>query len=130
MQHSKVMFSLFLFLTRKAILRKFGPNQNFQFKLKFVTKDNSNMQNSMIVFTFSLKYQANLVRKIKLVSFSWNLIPRLIRIWRIQWWYSLFFCFERKYPFSANLVPKFKIDWLKQKFGTQTMFRILHISNM
>ena len=55
-QHSKVMFLLFLFLTRKAILRKFCPNQNFQFKLEFVTKDNSNRQNAMAVFTFSLKY--------------------------------------------------------------------------
>ena len=29
-------------------------NQNFQFKPKFGTKNNSNLQNSVVVFTFSL----------------------------------------------------------------------------
>ena len=33
---------------------KFGPeNQNCQFKLKFGTKTNLNMQNSVVLFTFS-----------------------------------------------------------------------------
>ena len=53
------------------------------------------MQNSMVVFTFSVldwKYPfwANLVQKIKIVSLSWNLRIRLIGICRIQWWCSLF----------------------------------------
>ena len=55
-------------------LGKFGPNnQNCQFKLKFGTKTNSNKQNLMVLFTFSIfnkKYPfgANLVEKIKIVS--------------------------------------------------------------
>ena len=53
-------------------LKKFGPNnKDCQFKLKFATKIKSNMQNSIVVFTFSVfdrKYLfwANLVQKTKL----------------------------------------------------------------
>ena len=47
------------------------------------------MQNSMVVFTFSVLDQknpflANLAQKIKIVSLSWNLIPRLIETCEIQ----------------------------------------------
>ena len=36
-------------------LSKFGPkNQNCQFKLKFGTKANSNLQNSVVLCTFSV----------------------------------------------------------------------------
>ena len=35
-------------------------------------------------------FWANVVQKIKIVSLSRNLVPKLIRICRIQWWYSLF----------------------------------------
>ena len=40
--------------THGLFLRKFGQekNQNCQFKLKFGTLTNLNMQNSMVVFTF------------------------------------------------------------------------------
>ena len=57
-------------------LGKFGPeNHNCQFKLRFGTKTNSNMQNSMVVFTLSVfdwKYYfwANLIQKIKMVSLN------------------------------------------------------------
>ena len=77
-------------------LGKFYPkNLNYQFKLEFGTYTNSNMQNAMVIFTFSVfdrKYPfwANLVQKVKIISLSWNLVPRLIRICRIQWWCSLF----------------------------------------
>ena len=88
--------SLSLFSTVNTFLGKFSPkNQNYQFKLKFSTGTNSNMHNSMVIFIFSVfdrKYPfwANLVQKIKLVNLSWNLIPILILIFRIQWWCSLF----------------------------------------
>ena len=49
----------------------------------------------------------NLVQNIKIVSLSWNLVPRLIRICGPQWWY-LFFILERKHPFWANLVQRIK----------------------
>ena len=35
-------------------------------------------------------FLGNLVRKIKIDSLSWNLIPRLIWICEIQWWCSVF----------------------------------------
>ena len=86
----------FRFQLEISFLGKFGPkNQNYQFKLEFGTYSNSNMQSSMVMptfFVFDWKYLfwANLVQKVKLISLSWNLVPRLIRIWWIQWWCSLF----------------------------------------
>ena len=75
---------------------KFCPkHQNCHFKLKFGTYTNSNMQNSMamfIFFVFDRKYLfwANLVQKVKIISWSWNLVARLIRICIIQWCCSPF----------------------------------------
>ena len=88
--------SVFCFRVEIPFLGKFGPkNQNYQFKLKFGTYTNSNMQIWMmlfIFFVFKWKYPfwANLVQKIKIISLSWNLVPRLIRICWSQWWCSLF----------------------------------------
>ena len=77
---------------------------------------NTNMQSSKVVFTFSFfnqKYHfwANLVKKIEIVSLSWHLLPRLIRIYWIQWWCWLIF--DQKYSFWANLVQKIKIVTLR-----------------
>ena len=48
-------WKLVLFGLETPFLGKFGTkNQNCQFKLKFGTKTNSNMQNSMALFTFSV----------------------------------------------------------------------------
>ena len=86
------------------------------------------MQNCVVVFTFSVlegKYPfwANLVRKIKNFTLSWSLVPRLIRISRIQWWCSLFLFSTRKTLFqklkivslSWDLVPRLiqicRIQW-------------------
>ena len=54
--------------------------QNCQFKLKFGIKTNSNMQNSMEILTFSVWDRKH--------SFLANLVLRLIRICKIQWWCS------------------------------------------
>ena len=57
-----------------TLLGKLGQkNQSCQFKLKFGTYTNSNMQNSMVVFTFSVldrkhPFWENMVQKIKIVS--------------------------------------------------------------
>ena len=85
-------------------------NQNWQFKLKFGTQTNSNMQNSMALFIFSVldrkhPFWANLAQKIEVVSLSWNLIPRLIRISRIQWRSSLFL-FETENTLLGQLWSK------------------------
>ena len=110
MQNSMVMFTFFCFRPEILFLGKFGPkNQNGQFKVKLDTWTNSNMQNSMGMFTFfvfSWKYpfRANVVQNIKIISLSWNLVAILIWICKIQWCCSLFFVFDQKCTFWANLV--------------------------
>ena len=107
----------FLFGPEIPFLVNFGQkkkNQNCQFKLKFGTKTNWNMQNSMvmfILFVLDKKYHflTMLVQKNKSVSLSWNLVPRLIRICRIEWAFSLFFVLDGKHPFWADLFQKTKI---------------------
>ena len=65
----KVRF--FFFRLEITFLGKFGPkNQNRQFQLNFGAKTNWNMQNSLVMFTFSIlgrkdPFWANLVKKIK-----------------------------------------------------------------
>ena len=87
--------SIFLFLGI-SFLEKYGPkSQNYQFKLKFGAYTNSNMQNSIAVFTFFVfdqkcPFWINFVQKIKIISLSWNLVLTPIRICRIQWCCSLF----------------------------------------
>ena len=63
--------------------------QNGQCKLKFGIYTNSNMQSSVALFTFSVlhgkhQFWASLVQRFKFVSLSWNLVPTLVRIRRIQ----------------------------------------------
>ena len=78
------LFIFFCARPKTRFLGKFGQkNQNCQFKLKFGTETNSNMQNSMALFTFSVsdrkhRFWGNLVQKVKIVSLSWNLVLRLI----------------------------------------------------
>ena len=74
------------------------------------------MQNSVVIATFSVLewenlFGANLVQKTKIVPLNWNLVPRLIRICRIQWCGS-FYVLDLKYHFLANLVQKIKIPCL------------------
>ena len=62
--------------------------------LKFHTKTNLNLQNSMVAlffFYFRLKipYSGQICSKNQNYS-SWNLVPRLFWMCKIQWWYSLF----------------------------------------
>ena len=48
-------FSSFFFYLRPdtSLFSKFAPkNQNCQFKLKFGTQTNSNVQNAIVIFTF------------------------------------------------------------------------------
>ena len=106
----------FCFRPETPFLGKFSPkNQICQFKLKFGTKTNSNIQNSKVVFTFSVlnrKYTfwANLVQKIKIVSLSWNLVPRLIRIYNIQWWYHFFLFWSGNNLFGQVWSKKSKLS--------------------
>ena len=68
------------------------------------------MQNWMVMFTFSLfdrkcPFSANLVQKVKIISLSWNLVPALIRIYRIQWRCPPFL-FSIRMPFLGKFRPK------------------------
>ena len=67
------------------------------------------MPNLIVIFAFFISDQkytfwVDLVQKIKIVSFSRNLVARLIWICRIN-----FSVFNWKYPFWANLAKKIKI---------------------
>ena len=78
----------------------------------------------MVMFTFFVfnrKYPfwANFVQKIKIVSLRWNLIPRLIRICRIQWWCSRFM-FSAGNTFLGNFGPKNQNCQFKVKLDTYT----------
>ena len=94
-----------------TFLGKFGPvNETCPFKLKIGTQTNSNMQNSMGMFTFlgfGLKYVfcGYLMQKFKFICSGKNLLPRLIRICRTQWWCSLHL-FRLETPFLGKFGPK------------------------
>ena len=99
-----VVVIVLFFWVGVPFLGKFRPKmENCDFKLKFGTYTNSNMQYSMVIFffcfffvvfffVFDRKYPfwANLVQKVKIISLSWNLVARLIRTCRIQRCCSLF----------------------------------------
>ena len=92
---------------------------------------NSNMQNSMAVFFSSVldwkhPFWVSLAQKMKIVSFSWNLIHSLTQIWRTQWWCSLFLFFNDT-PFYGKFVSKNQNCLLKLKFGTQTNLNMLDL---
>ena len=93
-------------------------NQNCQFKLKFgiwVCK----IQWWCSLFLSDCKhiFWANLVRKIKIVSLSWNLIPRLIRTCRIHWCSSLLLI-STGITFFGKLDPKNQNCQFKLKYRT------------
>ena len=103
-------------------LGKFGPKyRNCHFQVKFGAYTNSNIQNSMVLFFYSVfdwKYPfwANLVEKVKIISWSWNLVVRLIRICRIQWCNG----FWVEIPYLGKFGPKNQNCHFKLKFGTYT----------
>ena len=71
-------------------LERLDPKtQICQFKIKFGTKTNSNMQNLMLMFPFSAfewKYSIsiNLIHNIEIFDLSGNLVPRRIYICRTK----------------------------------------------
>ena len=91
---------------------KFGwKYQKLKFELKFCTYINSNMQKSMETFNFLFldwiySCWVNFAKKFKIVSLSWNLIPRLFWISKNWWWCLLililffFWKFYQKIPFG------------------------------
>ena len=91
--------SLFLFMTGNTLSGE-KKTKLASWSWNLVTRSNSNMHDSVVQFTFSVfarkyPFSANFVWKIKIVILSWNLVPRLIRICRIQLWCSFFLFLTR-----------------------------------
>ena len=91
--------------------------------MKFGTQTNSNIQNSMIIFTFSFSDQkyprSNLVQENKLsVQAEIWLVPGLIRICRIQWRCSLFPISTGNLDFLGKFGTKNQNCQFKLKLGT------------
>ena len=123
MQSSMVMFIFFCFWSEIPFWGKFSSSsQNYQLQLKFGTYTNSNMQNSVMLFTFfafewKYPFWENLVQKVKMIGWIWNLVARLIRICRIQWWCSLFLFFCGN-TFFGQIWSKNQNSHFKLKLGT------------
>ena len=104
----------FCFRREITFMDKFRPkNQNYQLKQKFLSLTNSNIQNSMVMFTLSVfnrkhSFWANLFPKFKIVYLKWKLVPKLIQICKIQWWCPLVLFLTENILFWANLVQKTK----------------------
>ena len=113
MQNSLVLFTFSVLEQKYPFWANLTPKKSScQFKLKFGTQTNSSFQNSAGVFSFSVldwkhSFWANLVQIVKIISLSLNLVPRLIRICRIQWVFSFFLGW--KHPLGQNLVQKIKL---------------------
>ena len=82
--------------TGNRLFRRLSSKMKYcSFKVKPGTLTNSNMQNSIVKFIFSVlnwKYPfwEDLIQQIKIVSSRWNLVLGLIKTHKIQWKFSLF----------------------------------------
>ena len=81
------------------------------------------MQNVMVTLTFSVLNQnypfwENSVQKIKIVTLSWNFVPRLIGICRNTMVEFTFSDLDQKYSFWGELDPKYQNCYFKLKCGT------------
>ena len=114
---------LFHFWPEIPFLGKFGPKiKNCQLKLKFCTETNSNMQNAMVMLTFSFfneKYPfgAKVGQKIKIFSLSWNVLPRINWVCKSPS-YVQFFSFRPEISFLGKSVLKNENSQSMLKFGT------------
>ena len=78
-------------------------------KFNIVTNDQGRMQNCKFsVLHRKYPFLASLVQKSKFSVLSWNLLPWLIRIYRIQRWCSLFLFFRLRtqIPLLGRVSPK------------------------
>ena len=86
----------FFFRLKIPFLGKFGPkNQNYQFKLKFGIYFNSNIQNSMVMFTFCVfdgKYRFWANASKKAVNFTSKSKEQQLLLW--LWSLLLLFSYQ------------------------------------
>ena len=57
------------------------------------------------VFNWKNPFWVNLVQKLKIISLSWNFVPKLIQVCRILWW-CLLFLFSTGNNFSGKFGSK------------------------
>ena len=95
--------SLFSFLTGNTLLGQIWS------KLSIFTAFMFPIRNAL--------FWVNLVQKIKIISLSWNLVPILIRICRVQWWCWLFLVLIDNILFGQIWSNKSNYQF-KLKFGT------------
>ena len=89
-------------------------------KFNIVRNDHGHTQRCEILnLTRNTLFRQIWPKKVKIVSLSWNLIPRPIRICRIQWWCSLFLLSTvnlvqkiNTVSLSWNLVPRLIRIWI------------------
>ena len=103
MQNSMVISTFFvltgIFFFFFFFFAKFVPKgHNCQFKLRFGTQINSDMQNSVVVFTFYLDWSCP--SKLKFIIYNLGFSPEI--------------------PFLSKFGPKSQNCLFKVKFGTQT----------
>ena len=78
--------------------------------------DSKSLRRLLVLFSTENTFFGKFGPKIKVVSLSWNFVPRLIQKCRIPWWCSLFF-FDWKYLFGQIWYKKIKIVSLSWNFA-------------
>ena len=73
------------------------------------------------VFNWKYLFWVNLVQKLKIISSSWNFVPRLIQICRIPWWCSPF-VFSTGNTFLGRFGPKKQNCQFELKFRTRLIW--------
>ena len=92
-----------------------GPHAE---KFNIVTTMDARKKCDFSVLDRKYPFRASLVQKIKIISVSWNLGSRLIRISRIQLWSSLFLVLTGNTLYGQNWLQNSKL--FKVKFAIKT----------
>ena len=71
------------------------------------------------VFNWKYLSWVNFVQKLKIISLSWNFVPRLIQICRISWWCLLFLILTGN-NLLGKFSPKNQNYQFELEFGTKT----------
>ena len=92
-------------------------------KLTFTTQKASACSPWTACSVFNWKYLSwvNFVQKLKIISLSWNFVPRLIQICRIPWWCSLFL-FSTGNIFLGKFGPKNQNCQFELEFRTRLIW--------
>ena len=97
-------------------------------ELTFTTKkaDAGSPWTACSVFNWKYRFWVNLVQQLKIISLSWNFVPRLMQICRIRWWCSLFL-FLTGNNILGKFGPKNQNYQFELKFRTRLIwiFRII-----